>query len=110
MDKKRSLAALSALGHDTRLEVFRLLVRAGGQGMLAGEIAGTLAVRQNTMSTNLAILTAAGLIRSAREGRAIRYFADMEGMRALLAYLMEDCCGGRPELCQPVIDQVACAC
>ncbi|MCR8726030.1 ArsR/SmtB family transcription factor [Frigidibacter sp. ROC022] len=110
MEKKRHLAALSALGHETRLDVFRLLVKAGAQGMLAGEIADALDVRQNTMSSNLSILAAAGLVRNAREGRGIRYFADMEGMRALLGYLMEDCCGGRPDLCQPVIDQVACAC
>jgi hypothetical protein len=62
------------------------------------------------MSANLGILARAGLIRSVREGRSIRYFADMEGMRGLLAFLMEDCCGGCPELCQPVIDEIACAC
>jgi ArsR family transcriptional regulator len=110
MDKNRTLLALSALGQGTRLEVFRLLVRAGDNGMLAGEIAEALDVRQNTMSANLSILHAAGMIRNAREGRAVRYFADMAGMRALLAYLMEDCCGGRPELCQPVLDQISCAC
>lgn len=110
MDRNRTLAALAALGQETRLDVFRLLVRAGGEGMLAGEIGAALDVRQNTMSANLAILHGAGLVRNRREGRAVRYFADMDGMRGLLAYLMEDCCGGRPELCQPVIDAVACAC
>jgi DNA-binding transcriptional ArsR family regulator len=110
MDSKNTLAALSALAQDTRLEVFRLLVRAGAGGMLAGEIAAALDVRQNTMSGNLQILLSAGLLRNAREGRAIRYFADMDGMRDLLAFLMEDCCGGRPELCQPVLDEVTCAC
>jgi hypothetical protein len=59
------------------------------------------------MSANLAVLHNAGLIRNTREGRAIRYFADMDGMQGLLAYLMEDCCGGRPELCQPIIEQIA---
>ncbi|HQU67060.1 MAG TPA: metalloregulator ArsR/SmtB family transcription factor [Albidovulum sp.] len=110
MDRNRSLTALSALGQDTRLDVFRLLVKAGADGMLAGEIGAALEVRQNTMSANLTILHSAGLVRNRREGRAVRYFADMEGMRGLLAYLMEDCCGGRPELCQPVIEAVACAC
>lgn len=110
MEKIRALASLSALGQDTRLDVFRLLVRAGSAGMLAGEIGAALDVRQNTLSANLSILLNAGLVRNAREGRAIRYFADMDGMRALLAFLMEDCCGGRPELCQPVIDEIACAC
>ena len=110
MDKNSALAALSALGQDVRLDVFRLLVKAGGEGMLAGEIGQALDVRQNTLSANLAILLNAGLVCNRREGRAIRYFADMEGMRDLLAFLMEDCCGGRPELCQPVIREIACAC
>lgn len=110
MDKNRALAALSALGQDTRLDVFRLLVQAGSHGLLAGEISQALDVRQNTLSTNLAILLNAGLVRNSREGRAIRYHADMTGMRDLLGFLMQDCCGGHPEACQPVIDQIACAC
>lgn len=76
--------------------------------MLAGQISEALEVRQNTMSANLSILAQSGLIRNEREGRNIRYFADMDGMGGLLAFLMEDCCGGRPELCQPVIDEIAC--
>ena len=110
MDKTNALLAFGALAQPTRLDVFRLLVRAGGEGMLAGEIAAALGVVQNTMSTNLSILLAAGLLRNAREGRAVRYFADFDGMRALLAYLMEDCCGGRPELCAPVIETLTCGC
>jgi len=78
--------------------------------MSAGDISGTLDVRQNTMSSNLSILVRSGLIRNERDGRSIRYFADMEGMRGLLAFLMEDCCGGRPALCQPVINKLACPC
>ncbi|WP_323009591.1 helix-turn-helix domain-containing protein [Paracoccus sp. (in: a-proteobacteria)] len=110
MDKKISLNALSALAHDIRLDVFRLLVRAGPSGMAAGEIAASLDIRPNTLSNNLTILTATGLVRSVREGRSIRYFARMETMRGLLGFLMEDCCGGQPELCQPVLDQIACDC
>lgn len=110
MEKTDALAALSALGQDTRLDAFRLLVKAGSEGMLAGEIGQALDVRQNTLSSNLSILLNAGLVRNSREGRAIRYFADMDGMRDLLGFLMEDCCGGRPELCQPVIEKLACAC
>ncbi len=78
--------------------------------MSAGDIGDTLGVRQNTMSANLTILSRAKLIRSKREGRSIRYFADMDGMRGLLAFLMEDCCGGHPELCRPVINELACSC
>lgn len=107
MEKSLALKALAALAQETRLDVFRLLVRAGEAGLLAGEIGERLGVRQNTMSTNLAILLDSGLVRNAREGRAVRYFADLDGISRLLAYLMEDCCGGRPELCQPVIDAIA---
>ncbi|SDU02083.1 helix-turn-helix transcriptional regulator [Stappia sp. ES.058] len=110
MDIIQSLEALAALGQKTRLEVFRLLVKAGADGMHAGEIAEALNVRQNTMSANLAVLLRAGLIRNEREGRTIRYFADMEGVRGLLGFLMEDCCGGNPEMCQPVLDALACEC
>jgi DNA-binding transcriptional ArsR family regulator len=109
MDKAFALDAFSALSQPTRLDAFRLLVKAGDEGMLAGQVSDTLDVRQNTMSANLSILATSGLIRNEREGRSIRYFADMDGMRGLLAFLMEDCCGGRPELCQPVIEEIACA-
>ncbi|MFP7571177.1 ArsR/SmtB family transcription factor [Marivita sp. S2033] len=110
MDRNHALDAFAALGQSTRLDVFRLLIKAGDGGMSAGDIGTALGVRQNTMSANLGVLARSGLIRSVREGRNIRYFADMEGMRGLLAFLMEDCCGGRPELCQPVINELACAC
>ena len=108
MDKIKALTAFSALGQDTRLEVFRLLVKAGQTGMAAGQIAEALGVRQNTLSNNLSILLTAGLVRNEREGRSVRYFADMEGVGGLLGFLMEDCCAGNPALCQPVIDQIAC--
>ena len=108
MDSIQALAALSALAQSTRLDVFRLLVRAGREGMPAGAIAAKLGVRQNTLSTNLSLLQAAGLVRGERQGRSIRYAADMEGMRALLAFLMEECCQGRPEMCRPVLAELAC--
>lgn len=110
MDKKAALSALSALGQDTRLEIFRLLVRAGAEGIPAGEIAARLEAVQNTVSAHLKVLDHAGLIRSERDGRVVRYMADMTGFRDLLAYLMEDCCNGAPELCQPVIKAVTCNC
>ena len=110
MDSNKALSAFSALSQPTRLDVFRLLVKAGADGMLSGEIGERLDVRQNTMSANLAVLLNAGLVRNERRGRTIRYFADLDAMRGLLGFLMEDCCGGRPEICQPVIREVACAC
>lgn len=110
MDKKLALAALAALGQETRLEVFRMLVRAGKEGIPAGEIASRLGAIQNTTSAHLKILTHAGLVRPERDGRVVRYFADMTGFRDMLAFLMEDCCNGSPELCRPVIDAVTCDC
>ncbi|WP_458791732.1 ArsR/SmtB family transcription factor [Yoonia sp. MH D7] len=110
MEKIHALDAFAALGQSTRLDVFRLLIKAGHAGMLAGDISSALDVRQNTMSANLGVLARAGLILSERQGRTIRYSANMDGIRGLLAFLMEDCCGGRPDLCQPVIDELACAC
>ena len=107
MDEKIALAAFTALGQPTRLAVFRLLVSAGPEGLAAGEIASRLDVRPNTLSPNLAQLEAAGLIAGQREGRSIRYTAQMAGIRALLEFLMEDCCGGRPEMCRPLLDAVA---
>ena len=110
MDKNAALDALSALGQETRLDVFRLLVQAGAAGMPAGEIAARLGTMQNTMSSHLKILDHAGLVRAEREGRSIRYHADFTGIRDLLAFLMEDCCNGSPELCQPVIEAITCHC
>ena len=110
MDKKSALAALAALGQDTRLEVFRLLVKAGSDGIPAGEVASQLGTMQNTMSAHLKVLDHAGLVRAERDGRIVRYVADMTGFRDLLAYLMEDCCNGSPELCRPVINAVTCDC
>lgn len=110
MDKTQSLLALGALAQETRLEVFRLLMRTAPDGLFAGEIAERLGVRQNTLSSNLAILERAGLVHGTREGRSIRYRAELEGMRGLIAFLMEDCCGSRPERCRALLDELACAC
>ncbi|MDN2567019.1 metalloregulator ArsR/SmtB family transcription factor [Aquibium sp. A9E412] len=108
MAKPDALAAFAALGQETRLDVFRLLVRAGTGGLAAGDIAARLDTVPNTLSAHLKVLVQAGLVRGERHGRSIRYHADMAGLRGLLAYLMEDCCRGAPELCAPVIAAVAC--
>lgn len=108
MEIKNALTAFSALSQQTRLEIFRLLVTKGADGMAAGEIADVLDVRPNTLSANLVILMNAGLLRNERQGRSIRYFVDMQGMRHLLSYLLEDCCGGHPEFCQPLISEIFC--
>ena len=110
MDKSVALSALAALGQETRLDIFRLLVRAGHEGVPATEIAVRLGTIQNTTSAHLKALHHAGLVSAERDGRTVRYTADMTGFRDLLAYLMEDCCNGAPELCRPVIDAVTCDC
>jgi len=98
--------ALTALGQESRLRAFRLLINRGPKGMPAGDIARKLGVPHNTLSAHLSILSNAGLVRSQRAGRSIIYAIDFEGMRDLLAFLMEDCCRGKPELCAPVLDRL----
>ncbi|MFC5586392.1 ArsR/SmtB family transcription factor [Nitratireductor kimnyeongensis] len=110
MQKVEAIEALAALGQETRLEVFRLLVKAGPEGLPAGEVAARLGVVQNTASAHLKILSQSGMIRAEREGRIIRYCADMTGFRDLLAFLMEDCCNGNPDLCRPAIEAATCHC
>ena len=84
--------------------------RAGGEGVPAGEVGARLGAVQNTVSAHLKVLTHAGLVRSERDGRIVRYLADMSGFRDLLAYLMEDCCNGSPVVCRPLIAAVTCDC
>jgi DNA-binding transcriptional ArsR family regulator len=103
MESKSAVASLSALAHDGRLAAFRLLIQAGPEGLAAGEIARRLEILPNTLSSSLSLLSHAGLLRSRRDGRSIIYTADYDAMRELLAFLMEDCCGGKPEICAPLI-------
>jgi ArsR family transcriptional regulator len=107
METISAVTALSALAHEGRLEVFRLLVRAGDGGMAAGDIARTLEVLPNTLSSNLNILSVAGLVTSRRQGRWIIYAAGYGRMRELIAFLLEDCCAGAPEICAPMAEVAA---
>jgi DNA-binding transcriptional ArsR family regulator len=104
METPDALTAFAALSQGTRLQVFRLLLARGACGMLSGEIGQRLAVRANTMSANLTVLRGAGLVRRERRGREMRYFADLTGVRGLMGFLIEDCCGGAPEDCLPVLN------
>jgi ArsR family transcriptional regulator, arsenate/arsenite/antimonite-responsive transcriptional repressor len=110
MDITNALAGLAALAHEGRLSVFRLLVKAGPDGLAAGEIARKLDTQPNTMSAQLLVLSNAGLILARREGRSIIYAADFERMSALLQFLTKDCCGGRPEICAPLAATVNACC
>ncbi|AUH65642.1 ArsR/SmtB family transcription factor [Paracoccus zhejiangensis] len=103
-----AIRALTALGQDTRLRVFRELVRHAHNGLTAGEIAERAGVLPNTLSSNLSILANAGLIRSEREGRHVRYFVELPGLRGLVTYLVEECCGGRPGDCAALFDSLCC--
>lgn len=110
MEESSAISALAALAHAGRLSAFRLLVRAGPQGLPAGEIARRLGVLPNTLSASLNLLSHAGLVGSRREGRSIVYTAEYRRMSELLAYLMEDCCQGRPEVCGPAVARLASCC
>ncbi len=110
MESLPAVASLAALAHEGRLSVFRMLVQAGAGGLAAGEIARRAGVPPNSLSANLNILSRAGLIRPRREGRSIIYTADYDSMRGLLAFLVEDCCGGSPEICAPLATVVSQGC
>ena len=99
MDTPHALAALAALGQPTRLSIFRMLVRNEPEGLSAGALAEAVGCPHNTFSTHVAILARAGLVSGTREGRNITYRANAAGTRALIAFLVTDCCDGRPEMC-----------
>lgn len=100
--------ALGALAHETRLSVFRMLVKAGAEGCTAGLIAERLSVPSSTMSHHLATLQRAGLVQAERESRLIRYRVDLDGMRKLIAFLLEDCCQGSPQVCADLFELTTC--
>lgn len=102
MEINAAIKRLSALAQESRLAVFRLLVKAGPAGVPAGEIARALEITPNTLSAQLTILANAGLVASRRDGRSIIYAAGYDSMSELLVYLLEDCCQGRPEVCAPL--------
>jgi ArsR family transcriptional regulator, arsenate/arsenite/antimonite-responsive transcriptional repressor len=103
MEKSDAVAALAALAQDHRLDVFRLLVQAGPEGLPAGEIASTLGIAPNTLTFHFDRLRMAGLVTARRESRSMIYAARFETMNTLLAYLTENCCQGAPEACPPAV-------
>ena len=110
MDTSTATGALSALAHEARLSVFRLLVKAGPDGMAAGDIARKLRTAPNTMSAQLLVLSNAGLVHARRKGRSIIYAVDFDAMSGLLLFLTEDCCGGKAEICAPLMQSVSACC
>ena len=103
MKKADALAALAALAQDNRLDVFRALVQAGPDGLPAGQVAAMLAIAPNTLTFHFDRLRSAGLVTVRRDGRSMIYAARFATMNALLAFLTENCCGGAPEICAPVV-------
>jgi DNA-binding transcriptional ArsR family regulator len=110
MESTGAIDVLVALGQPTRLDAFRLIMRHEPDGLPAGEIARRLEVPQNTMSTHLKVLARAGLISSERHSRSIIYRAELERVREIASFLVSDCCGGRPELCAPLIAEFTPCC
>jgi DNA-binding transcriptional ArsR family regulator len=101
MKKPEAVAALAALAQDSRLDVYRLLVQAGPDGMPAGDVAAALKIAPNTLTFHLDRLREAGLVAVRRDGRSMIYAAQYDRMNALLGYLTENCCQGRPDTCAP---------
>ena len=106
MELEAASTCLAALALPGRLQIFRMLVQAGVLGLPAGDIARKLDVPPNSLSANLNVLANAGLVRSRRQGRSIIYTAEYDRMRELLSFLVQDCCGGAPEICSPLADVV----
>lgn len=101
MKKHDAVAALTALAQENRLDVFRLLVEAGPEGLPAGGVASALKLAPNTLTFHFDRLRDAGLVKVRREGRSMIYAAQFDTMNALLAYLTENCCRGSEESCAP---------
>ena len=110
MESTQAIDVFAALSQATRLDVFRLLMEHEPEGLPAGEIARRLDVPQNTMSSHLGILTRAGLIESERHSRSIVYRAVVDRVREIASFLIQDCCGGRPELCEPLVAEFTPCC
>jgi DNA-binding transcriptional ArsR family regulator len=110
MESVEAVLALTALAQPTRLDVFRLLVKHEPGGLAAGDVARELAVPHNTLSAHLSVLARAGLVSSERQGRSIIYRAEIGALRSMMLYLAKDCCGGRPELCAPLVAELDTCC
>lgn len=98
MDKSQALSAFSALSQETRLDTLILLVKAGADGVAAGDLARHLGIRHNLMSQHLNVLSQAGLISSERQGRSIIYRLEFNALRGLSRFLLSECCQGLPNI------------
>ena len=110
MENEQAVLALAALAQPTRLQAFRTLVKHEPEGIAAGDLARLLEVPQNTLSAHLAVLARAALVTSDRRGRSIVYRANLAEFQKVALFLLQDCCGGRPEICAPVIESLTPCC
>src|ERR1700694_3651996 len=101
MEKSDAVTALAALAQDNRLDVYRLLVQAGPEGLPAGQVATALGLAPNTLTFHFDRLRSAGLVTVRRDGRSMIYVARFETVNTLLSYLTENCCQGAPQSCAP---------
>ena len=108
MKTDTALAALAALSHPTRLEAFRMLVLDDGGGRSTGQLVDASGLTQSTFSTHLAVLAKAGLVKSEKRGRQFIQRAEIDALKGLMLFLAKDCCQGRPELCEPLLAELAC--
>jgi DNA-binding transcriptional ArsR family regulator len=106
MEKSDAVAALAALAQDNRLDVFRLLVQAGPEGMPAGQVADALDLAPNTLTFHFDRLRSAGLVTVRREGRSMIYAARFDTMNAVIAFLTENCCAGAADCAAPICKPV----
>lgn len=102
METLNAINSFAALSQETRLKAFRLLVKHEPDGLPAGEIAKQLDVPHNTMSAHLSVLSQAGLVVSRRQSRSIIYRAQMSHMQQIVRFLLDDCCSGHPDICEPI--------
>jgi ArsR family transcriptional regulator, arsenate/arsenite/antimonite-responsive transcriptional repressor len=110
VDDEQAILALAALAQSTRLQAFRILVKHEPDGLAAGDLARELEVPQNTLSAHLTILSRADLVTSERRSRSIVYRANFQAFQRIAVFLLQDCCGGRPEICAPVAEILQSCC
>ncbi|MFY9294847.1 MAG: metalloregulator ArsR/SmtB family transcription factor [Methylorubrum rhodinum] len=110
MNEPQAVAAFAAIGQENRLRIVRALVTAGPDGLAAGVLAGEVGVSVTNLSFHLKELSHAGLIQSRRDGRSVIYKAAYPALSGLIAFLMKDCCQGRPEVCTPVVEALPACC
>lgn len=108
MNQDQALAALAALAHVTRLDAFRLLVRHEPEGLPTGALVSASGLSQSTFSTHLAVLAKAGLVTAEKRGRQQVQRANIAALRALMTFLVRDCCQNLPELCEPLLAELTC--